>query len=334
MADKKKEAPPAAGANLLWSMIAVLFVLLALGTYAGRLELNKNEQGVVESVDAVVPTGSVALGERIVNRTIATLRQSPGGPVIGEQVKRATGVIAEGPRTAFGKSWVRIDYAEGPDGWVLVDDVTTNVGWFRALNIFPIIFDAFRPIGIALSLIFSVLLVLVILKRRKVAEFEAKKKRTEQELLDNRMPAQPIVTVANGPINLPGVPNNLPTGGLPAGLVFEQQASDFSGPKNERWERVERLMQSNTASDWRQAVIEADIILDDMLTRMGYEGTSIGDKLKQIEQSDFVTLNKAWEAHKVRNHLAHRGGDYIFPKNEADRVVGLYRQVFKEFYYI
>ncbi len=71
-----------------------------------------------------------------------------------------------------------------------------------------------------------------------------------------------------------------------------------------------------------------------MLTRMNYEGDSIGDKLKQIEESDFITLNKAWEAHKIRNHIAHRGGDFTFSKSEAERVINLYRQVFEEFYYI
>jgi hypothetical protein len=333
MADAKKKEEPA-GPDLLWSTIAVLFVLFAVTTFVGRINVQPDSTGTVGGVDAVVPTGDAQLGKSVINRSLATLRQSPGGPIIGEQLKRAAGKIAEGPVTAFGREWIRVDYNDDPDGWVLLDDVTTNVGWFRALNIFPIFFDLFRPIGIGLTIIFSILLGLVIMKQKEVAAFEQKKKRTEQNIIAAQKPKEPLITVASGPLNIPGVPNNLPTG-LPAGLVFERgEAADVSGPKNERWERVERLMTSTSSSDWRQAVIEADIILDEMLTRMGYEGSSIGDRLKQIEQSDFVTLNKAWEAHKVRNHLAHRGGDYVFPKNEADRVIGMYRQVFSEFYYI
>jgi metal-dependent HD superfamily phosphatase/phosphodiesterase len=94
------------------------------------------------------------------------------------------------------------------------------------------------------------------------------------------------------------------------------------------------LVESNTSSDWRKSIIEADIILYEMLSKMGYDGNSIGDRLKQIEESDFITLNKAWEAHKIRNHIAHRGGDFTFSKGEAERVINLYRQVFEEFYYI
>ncbi|MEY2641073.1 MAG: hypothetical protein RL150_466 [Candidatus Parcubacteria bacterium] len=333
MADKKKAPEPSGDAPLLWSTIGFIFLLFLLGSVLGNVSILDKSTGTVRGLDAAVPAGDIQLGERIVNRLGVLVRQVPGGAVIGEQAKRAIGTIAEGPVAKFGKEWVRIDYEKDPDGWVDAADVTTNVGWFQAANIFPILFDIFRPIGIVLTLILLVLLVLVLMKRHKVAQFEAKKKETEQAFIQARMPKEQVITKADGPINLPGVPQNLPTG-LPEGLVFEQQVADQTGPKNERWERVERLMNSTTASDWRQAVIEADIILDEMLTRMGYEGTSIGDRLKQIEQSDFITLNKAWEAHKVRNHLAHRGGDYVFPKNEAERVVGLYRQVFQEFYYI
>jgi hypothetical protein len=106
------------------------------------------------------------------------------------------------------------------------------------------------------------------------------------------------------------------------------------GPKNERWERVQKLIRSHTASDWKQAIIEADIMLDEMLNKMGYQGNSIGERLKQIEESDFVTLNKAWEAHKVRNNIAHQGGDYIVSKTEAERIIKLFEKVFEEFYYI
>ena len=103
---------------------------------------------------------------------------------------------------------------------------------------------------------------------------------------------------------------------------------------NRRWKNVQSLVQSHNINDWKQAILESDIMLDEMLDKMGYHGDSIGDKLKQIEPSDFLTLNQAWEAHKVRNHIAHRGANYILSKDEAERVIKLYSEVFKEFYYI
>ncbi len=76
-------------------------------------------------------------------------------------------------------------------------------------------------------------------------------------------------------------------------------------------------------------------MLDQMLTKIGYAGVSVGEKLKNVEESDFITLQKAWEAHKVRNRIAHGGATELkLDRREADRVIDLYQQVFAEFYYI
>jgi len=93
-------------------------------------------------------------------------------------------------------------------------------------------------------------------------------------------------------------------------------------------------MNSANENDWRQAIIEADIMLDSMLTKIGYDGDTVAEKLKNVEENDFVTLNKAWEAHKIRNRIAHDGSKFKINREEAERVIDLFEQVFKEFYYI
>jgi ABC-type lipoprotein release transport system permease subunit len=101
-----------------------------------------------------------------------------------------------------------------------------------------------------------------------------------------------------------------------------------------RWEKVKTLIASHNPSDWKQAIIEADIMLDNLLTKIGYQGETLGEKLKRVEPADFNTLNEAWEAHKVRNNIAHEGLGYELSENEAKQVFGLYKKVFEEFYYI
>lgn len=103
---------------------------------------------------------------------------------------------------------------------------------------------------------------------------------------------------------------------------------------NERWRRVQKLSNSESEGDWRMAIIEADTILEEMVNKMGYDGASLGEKMRQIEKSDFNTLNQAWEAHKVRNEIAHAGIDFALSEREKNRVIGLYKEVFEEFYYI
>ena len=103
-------------------------------------------------------------------------------------------------------------------------------------------------------------------------------------------------------------------------------------PKNSRWERVMKYMDSANPSDWKQAIIESDIILDELLQTVGYHGESVGDRLMQVEKGDWQYLDEAWEAHKFRNRLAHEGGD--LSEREARRIIGLYEKVFRELVYI
>jgi len=100
-----------------------------------------------------------------------------------------------------------------------------------------------------------------------------------------------------------------------------------------QWESVVRHIESPNQNDWKQAIMEADMILDDILTGMGYRGESIGDKLKRVVPGDMRTLGDAWEAHKVRNRIAHEAG-FSLGQHEAKTTIGLYRKVFEEFYYI
>ncbi len=104
--------------------------------------------------------------------------------------------------------------------------------------------------------------------------------------------------------------------------------------KNPRWEVVQNHINSNNPSDWRLAIIEADLILDDMVARMGYKGENLGDRLKNVERSDFLTLQNAWDAHKVRNQIAHQGSDFKLERKDAENTIAEYETVFREFKFI
>lgn len=101
--------------------------------------------------------------------------------------------------------------------------------------------------------------------------------------------------------------------------------------KNEQWERVAELVSSDRPNDWRQAVLEADVMLDAVLSSKGYQGEGIGERLRSVAREDLLSLNDAWEAHKVRNEIAHAGSDYILTQREARRTIDLFQNVFKEF---
>ncbi|KND51393.1 MAG: hypothetical protein ABA06_03730 [Parcubacteria bacterium C7867-001] len=94
-----------------------------------------------------------------------------------------------------------------------------------------------------------------------------------------------------------------------------------------RWNHILTLVESPLESDWRQSIIEADIMLNDVLEHHGYEGETLGERLKQAR---FESINEAWEAHKVRNEIAHQGSTFKVDDTLAYRTIQKYKRVFEE----
>ncbi|MEK7194064.1 MAG: hypothetical protein AAB660_00040 [Patescibacteria group bacterium] len=111
----------------------------------------------------------------------------------------------------------------------------------------------------------------------------------------------------------------------------EEKLTGSVSIKNGRWEHAMVHLNSASSSDWRLAVIEADVMLDEMLRAQGYHGESIGDMLKGVEKGDMKTLDAAWEVHKIRNEIVHSGSGYTLTEREAKRAMTLYESVFREF---
>ena len=114
----------------------------------------------------------------------------------------------------------------------------------------------------------------------------------------------------------------------------DEHDSGQPNPSQKRWERILAHVNSDQESNWRLAILEADVLLDEMVTHMGYHGDSLGEKLKGVEKSDFVSLDQAWEAHAVRNKIAHEGAAFALNEREARRIIELYEGVFNEFHYL
>lgn len=118
--------------------------------------------------------------------------------------------------------------------------------------------------------------------------------------------------------------------------IEEMMAKDQAEPirVNVRWEHVVKLAASFNEADWRYAIIEADSMLDDLLIRLGFQGESLGDRLRNVSHRHFPKKNQAWTAHKVRNRIAHESSQYKLTKSDALRTLRLYEEVFKDVHYI
>ncbi|OGG85854.1 hypothetical protein A2392_00360 [Candidatus Kaiserbacteria bacterium RIFOXYB1_FULL_46_14] len=103
------------------------------------------------------------------------------------------------------------------------------------------------------------------------------------------------------------------------------------GAKNGRWHDILSHIESDRMNDWKLAIIEADILLEELLESIGLLGATVGDKLKNASPTSFRTVNQAWRAHNVRNRIAHEGSEFELSQREAQETIAQYKMVFEEF---
>lgn len=334
MAEEKKEAPKN---EIHWAITfaPLLFIafLLILGSRMGGEtifgeKLKNPEQDVIASKRNIfdmyewIGRGELSEGVRIINTKEVIVRNNPAGSIVGKQKKLDTGILKIGPETAYSTKWWRVDYENAPDGWVNEYSISSKISTVRFLNIIPLTYGFYKPVGYILLIIFFVLFIYFRVMLRKEEKIRIKKKQLRDEQYQDKS-----ISLSEKISQKPDI-QEIP------GFQTEEIMPIQELEKQNRWQHIQDLIKSYNSSDWRQAIIEADIILEEMLEKMGYKGVSIGDKLKVIERSDFITLDKAWSAHKVRNQIAHDGSSFKLTREVAEKTIKDFEEVFREFYYI
>lgn len=98
---------------------------------------------------------------------------------------------------------------------------------------------------------------------------------------------------------------------------------------NENWNGVLIHINTNNESDWKLAIMEADKIVDEILILKGYKGESMAERLTSIGKNELKSLELLWEAHKVRNRIAHQPG-FTLDYNQARKIISYYEEVLKD----
>lgn len=76
------------------------------------------------------------------------------------------------------------------------------------------------------------------------------------------------------------------------------------------------------------AVVHADKLLDRAMKELGFKGDTMGVRLK-LSRSRFSDINGIWEAHKLRNRIAHET-DVSISHEQAERALEQLRRGLKD----
>jgi len=99
---------------------------------------------------------------------------------------------------------------------------------------------------------------------------------------------------------------------------------------NPRWHYILTLIESPNDSDWRVAVIEADSMMEEVLKEKGLSGETVSELLEGAKESGYTHIQDAWDAHSVRNEIAHQGSDFPLSQIEGRRVIKMFQNFFEE----
>lgn len=91
------------------------------------------------------------------------------------------------------------------------------------------------------------------------------------------------------------------------------------------WSEIQQMMTIGPTG-MKNALMEADKLLDHVMIARGFKGETMGDRLKS-GGSNFSDLNAIWSAHKLRNHIAHEVAIDIVPNQIKDAVDKLGRGI-------
>jgi len=110
--------------------------------------------------------------------------------------------------------------------------------------------------------------------------------------------------------------------------AVSQDVETFVRKKEEaskRWQEILDKLESDDESGFKMAVIEADKVFDELLKEAGYPGEDMGTRLKQVTKDQLSNIDEVWQAHKVRNRIAHESY-YQLNKRDAKRAVEIYKK--------
>ena len=79
-----------------------------------------------------------------------------------------------------------------------------------------------------------------------------------------------------------------------------------------RWDEIERMAAAGGEMNLKMAVMEADKLLDHALKAMAIPGMTLGERLK-FAAYKFPKIRNVWNAHRLRNQLAHESSYYLDP---------------------
>lgn len=95
-----------------------------------------------------------------------------------------------------------------------------------------------------------------------------------------------------------------------------------------KWLEIEQQLKRDDRASYTLTVLNADKLLDQALRDRGLKGETMGERMKNAKEI-WTNANAVWQAHKVRNQIAHES-DFQMGYDDARRALGGFKQALKD----
>lgn len=96
-----------------------------------------------------------------------------------------------------------------------------------------------------------------------------------------------------------------------------------------RWDAVMARIESRNPSQYKVAVLEADVIAEEMLGGIGYGGSNMKERLEAVQPGQVVSIDRLRSGHEIRNRII-RDPSFALSREEAESVLAGYKSFFDE----
>jgi hypothetical protein len=95
------------------------------------------------------------------------------------------------------------------------------------------------------------------------------------------------------------------------------------------WRKIVAQIKSQNSTHWKQAILAADQIFDEILKTSGYRGATVHDRFKQLPPTAISNYDQLQAAHKIRDRIRQEA-DFVLSHAEAIEIIKVYEKAFKE----
>ncbi|KKR21962.1 MAG: hypothetical protein UT50_C0002G0053 [Candidatus Moranbacteria bacterium GW2011_GWA2_39_41] len=109
------------------------------------------------------------------------------------------------------------------------------------------------------------------------------------------------------------------------GMNIPRELTTNKKKTRKTWQKIRQKLETSNENDYKVAIIEADAFIEDIITRLGYDGDNFAERLRGIPDGQIENIEGIKEAHELRNRIIH-DDKFELSKEEAEHAVGHFEE--------